>query len=684
MNLRCLTPSLPDATTGKQESKKPETRKKRSRKTVSGLHPRCGSEFFPSSDVFRFLAFSLFRFSASSFAALGLAVGFLAVGLAGCTDGRFELPRWPGLRPATSAPTTAPAVRIATTRMATDGGAAPAILEPSQGRPIILRPGDRFYFLLRLGDGAAGPRTVTLVHAFAEGVSFPLAEAGEAALQPQKHAAMILQVPADTPDGLYDLRTREGDRWLSARRCVKVVREFRKRFRFVHLSDMHIGDPTAPDFDPRLPEEINLLNPEFIIATGDFMDTASTGRVRGAWSITLEYLARFTAPVYVLCGEEDNESTFSPAVATSPIGSFDYGTHHGILLLNHARRAIDAGQIDFVRKDLADHPQSTFSFLAMNDDDPAVLRRIAMTDSPAAFLQANRVRMLICGGDSDWDGREYAETLADLPGLHYVRTHPASTCRRGRATGNSRYRVIEVDGEDVAFAYPAGDDGPVQRSVPAGGLGVTIVGDGADPPGSVSALVRNSLNQAFADCRVWLRLARRDDAQPRIAGGRLVRAWNDGSTWLCEVSIDLPDRGGLCVAASVDREPPAPLPVAVEFGADAQLRFKTAVTGNGLTYHTSNGRLVVVLRNTSTGPLTLRPVVRLQGQTLGVTTPEQFPWPLRIEAGKTIELPMRLLLAEVLPGRCYVQVSFQEDPLRRLHLHPVDLQRETPATRAAP
>jgi hypothetical protein len=584
--------------------------------------------------------------------------------------------------PATQRATTAPA---AGGQLAADTAAAPAILEPSQGRPIILRPGDRFYFLMRLGVEFNGETYISLVHSEVKEVYFPLALAGELHVQPQKHASMVLQVPADAPEGLYDLRVRGGGKTLTAPHSVKVVKEFKTRFRFVHLSDMNIGDPTAPDFDPRLPEEINLLAPEFIIATGDYMLPEAGSEGRTAWPAVLAYFARFRAPVYLLCGEHDDVAGFAPAAAASPIGSFDYGRYHGILLLNNASRPVDAGQMEFIRRDLAEHREPIFNFLAMNDDDPKVLNRLAGSEPPAAFVQANRIAVLICGGQSDWDGREYAATLRGLPGVHYIRTHAASTCRRGRATGTSHYRVIEVDNEDVSYVYPADQAcGPVQESIPAGDMGVTIADDGADPPRSALAVVRNGLNRPFAGCRVWVRLAKRDAVLPKVAGGRLVQALDGRTEWLCEISVDLPDRSGVRIAVSADREPPAPLPVAVEFAADDELDFAPEKTAAGLSYAASDGKLVVRLRNTSAEPLTLRPVVRLQGQVLTVTAPEQFRWPLSIGPEQAVEMPMKLLLPDVVEGRHYVQVYFQEDPLQRLYLHPAILRRmaSPPATRA--
>lgn len=606
-----------------------------------------------------------------------LWIVFLVIG--GC-DGPLA---WPGrLSPPApdTQPATAPAVREPASRPVADATGEPAILEPSQARPVILRPGDRFYFVMRLGEGFSGDAYVSMVHTRASEVYFAFLSAGQLRVQPQRHASMVLQVPAEAPEGLYDLRVRDGGRMLTARSSVRVVKEFKSRFRFVHLSDMNIGDPTAPHFDMRLPEEINLLAPEFIVATGDYRIATGVSGAGSPWAGVLDYFARFDAPVYMLCGERDDDAEFARVTGASPVGAFDYGQYHGILLLHHALRPLDAGQIDFVRRDLAEHRDAAFCFVAMNDDDPGVIRRLAGKESPAAFLQTHRVRMLLCGGDCDWDGREYAPVLASLPGLHYVRTHPASTTRIGRASGFSHYRVIEVNGEEASYAYPADrPDGLTQHSISAGALGVEMVGAEGDPPVTATAIIRNGLNQPFANCRVWVRLAKRGDARPRAAGGRLVQVLDGRAYWLCEVAVDVPDRGGVRAMVSVARDVP-PLPVAVEFEVDEELRFASNTAPDGLTYHTSDGKAIVRVRNIVERPVSLRPTVRLLGQTLTVTTPERFHWPLTLEPGTQVDLPMKLLLPGLVEGRHYLQVSLQDDPLQRLHLQPVLVRRAVPAT----
>ncbi|MBN1489523.1 MAG: hypothetical protein JXA69_06350, partial [Phycisphaerae bacterium] len=153
--------------------------------------------------------------------------------------------------------------------------------------------------------------------------------------------------------------------------------------------------------------------------------------------------------------------------------------------------------------------------------------------------------------------------------------------------------------------------------------------------------------------------------------------------WLCEVSVDVPDRGGVRVSASIDAPLPEPPPVTVKVVVDEPLVFMPTTTPTGLTYARSSGRLEVHLTNVSSGTVIVSPTVRLLGEILPVASPSRPAWPITIDAGKTITLRMNPVLANAIEGPHYVQVAFAEDPLGRLHLHPVLIERGAAATQPA-
>jgi len=551
----------------------------------------------------------------------------------------------------------------------------PAILDPTQGHPLILQHRDQFPFLMRLGTGIEGNVTLALRYRRVPSQTFDLSPVGDMAIFQQRYASMTLRIPDDLPAGLYDLLVKSQGQSLIARCSIKVVDSFKSKFRFVHLSDMTVGDPSAPAFDDRLVEEVNLLAPEFIVATGDY---TAWGRIlddETSWRHVLDNFARFDAPAYMACGDQDHEASYSKYVAQSPLGTFDYGGYHGILLWDHNHHPIDDLQIDFLRRDLEAPRNAVFTLIATHNDDLSFLDQLATRDLLADYLRLRKVKMVIAGGSDDWDHTEYVDRLQGLD-LHYVRTHQASTCLRGRATGVSHYRVIEVDGDRVSYVYPE-EDAPsgVDHSVPVGRLRVFRE---SSATGRVAVSIQNALNAPFTDACVWVQVAKLESARPQVAGGRLIQALDAGQSWVCQVAVDLPDKGGVKVLVTTDGSIPPPVPIKVAYEGDRELTFSGQHTKTGLHYHQSDQPVRISLTNTGDQPLQTYPVLRLNGGVLPIKVEGGDAWPIEIPASGQVTLSVRLLLARVSPGPHLMQIMFLEDPVRRVTVFPVTLARKQP------
>jgi len=138
-----------------------------------------------------------------------------------------------------------------------------------------------------------------------------------------------LCVPEDAPEELYDLVIANPGMRARSRRSVKVIPHYRNEYSFIHITDVHIGcckkyDEYArertPEVSPekifsRIAEEVNLLNPEFVIITGDIVTSAEgIARTRGGIESTfaqdefrdfMKILDRFEAPTFVIPGNHD-------------------------------------------------------------------------------------------------------------------------------------------------------------------------------------------------------------------------------------------------------------------------------------------------------------------------------------------------------------------------------------------
>ncbi len=157
-------------------------------------------------------------------------------------------------------------------------------------------------------------------------------------------------IPENTPTELYNLTltidTTEGIYTTTRPRAISIKDTISDSFTFIHLADFHIGDPRGLTENPReiigwkasrkTVEEINLLNPDFVIISGDL----TFGQLY-PFEYSYEYptcykiLQEFTVPTYLCPGNHDGyiqtfqdglkfwEEYFGPLYY-----SFDYNNTH--------------------------------------------------------------------------------------------------------------------------------------------------------------------------------------------------------------------------------------------------------------------------------------------------------------------------------------------------------------------
>lgn len=561
---------------------------------------------------------------------------------------------------------------------AVDEGPSTVIREPSQGRPIFVTPGEAFYFVMRLTAEVKGDVSFALLHSIETAIRVPLKPTTPPSYVNNEYCSLILQVPSTISAGLYDIQVKADGAVYSAPRSVKIVDAFKDKFRFVHLSNMNIGDLTAPNFDEMLPAEINLLAPEFVIATGDYTEWARARDDASSWPRVLKFFERFNAPIFMLCGSHDHEASFTRFVASKPIGTIDYGNYHGLLLLDHPGNPIDQdfSQVQWVEADLTRNRNKRFNFIASNSDELGLLDIWREGGNVQDFIRDHKIKLFLAGGATDWDFKEFAEKLSGIDGLCFARTHESSTSLRDRATGFSHYRVIEVDGDKLAFVYP-NDNAPenLQHSIPTGRLRAYFDGPNDGTLSTVAVTVQNALNQGFENAHIWLRIAKNPKGEkPTVAPGRLVQAIDCGKYWACDVAYDLPDKGAVRIIASADPKsiPPA-LPIEITLDGPREWAFANATTDFGLSYYESNAGASLKLTNKSGSRLSCWPVIRINGSQIN-PDPKSCPkLPLVLEPNKSVSIPLVLNLRRVSPGPHALQVHFLEDPLSRLSTFDVTL-----------
>jgi len=196
------------------------------------------------------------------------------------------------------------------------------------------------------------------------------------------------ELPAEAPPELYNLTmiVEETGDTFTAPKAVCVKEKLDGNFTFVHLTDFHIGDPRGLREKPlqtigwkaarRCVKEINLLNPDFVVITGDLVyGQLYPGEYRREYSKCWEILQEFDVPIYLCPGNHDGyvqmwedgfkywRKYFGPLYY-----SFDYGDAHFVCVnsydwIDKMRRAfffvplnwggcIREKQLEWVEKDL--------------------------------------------------------------------------------------------------------------------------------------------------------------------------------------------------------------------------------------------------------------------------------------------------------------------------------------------
>jgi len=587
----------------------------------------------------------------------------------------------PPSEPATAEVVKSPAAKKPSPRPTAQRRApATVIREPSQGRPIFITPGETFSFVMSLPAEFKGDVGFILQHALEPSVRIPVKPTTPPAYFNEEYCMLVLQVGAKVEPGLYDLEVRTEVGAYRAPHSIKVVNAFKSKFRFVHLSNMNVGDLTAPEFDEMLPKEINLLAPEFIIATGDYTEWSRARDDATSWKRVLTFLEKFSAPVYMLCGGHDHEASFTDFVASRPIGTIDYGDYHVLLLLDHPGNPIDQdySQIRWIEADLKRNRDKRINFIATNSDEMGLLDVWRQRGNIEQYVKDHNIRMMLAGGSADWDYKEFADKLRGLDEFHYVRTHQSSTCMRGRATGFSHYRVIEVDGDALSYVYSNDSAAErLQHSIPTGRLRAFFDAPNNGKSRRVGVTVQNALNQRFDGAKVWLRVAKNGRTQPSVAPGELLRVLDAGKHWACEVAFDLPEKGAVkIVAAAAPEDIPPPLPVVATLSGPRDWTFAAKSTDFGMSYFDCEAEVALELTNPGASPRTVWPVVRVNGSQVHLDRTVAPRLPLTLKAGETLSIPLALSLRRVSPGPHTVQVHFLEDPLCRLQTFDVTLAHQ--------
>lgn len=554
------------------------------------------------------------------------------------------------------------------------------VLSPTLGRPAFAEPGERLRIVAHLPEDARGPE-FHLTRGGARPMRIPLEIEGAELERLRTGGAAALRVPPRTLEGTYDLELRWAGGSAVEPHCVAVARVGRD-LRIVHLSNINIGDRGAPEFDPRLIDEINLLAPTLIVATGDYVD-ATCENPAAAWRRLVECFRAFDAPIVLACGDHDDFALYSQYVAPSPVGLTAVGPHRVLTLLDHGLAPIaqDAEQLRWIDSALAIPGFDGLTVVLAHSEFPGLLREWQQRGVLSRMIQSGHLALWFAGGHRDWDGREYRELIDAAAPLLYLRTQQSSSAVREGASGVSHYRIVDVSGNRVYMPADAATEPGVPPSLPTGRLSANVRGrnDASESVLTVSAV--NNHPFRLDGLAVRLRLRKEADAPPWCHGGRIERLADAGDAWEFRVRFDLPDKGAARIVAGVGPEPPGQK-LAVGFELAAVLRARRQYTSDGVSYLTAaNTSTRITVTNTGTAPAEVSPLVRLDGDLLAYHLansdgPYLTARPLRLEPGQAAALQLDLSALRVAPGRRELQVYLPGDAAEVPACYPLEVRIE--------
>jgi len=196
------------------------------------------------------------------------------------------------------------------------GDTLTVVMRPILSIPEIVTPGDSFTI-----EADAPPSTSGWSAALERGSRAHSLDVTDSAYQPDHERWFLTAVvPDGVPSELYDLVVEaEGGIRDDVAHAVAVRRAIEDDFYFIHITDTHLpthryyyqhgaeSDTTEMEDLRAVIDDINLINPAFVILTGDLVNEGELEDYLGwrAYTKAKRILGELEVPVYVVAGNHD-------------------------------------------------------------------------------------------------------------------------------------------------------------------------------------------------------------------------------------------------------------------------------------------------------------------------------------------------------------------------------------------
>ena len=371
------------------------------------------------------------------------------------------------------------------------------LLAPLLTMPTFVKQDENFTIIVQTSS-TYNLLTISIYNSFAEYQLAPLSTT-----LTEGKMFITVHVPKETLPRLYNLSIILGNKQFTEPHAVKVVTEFPSSFTFIQMTDTHVSFNSKKTVNintfRRAIEESNLINPAFVIITGDIVDGFTGDNGVAELNLFRNMLLEFQIPVYVLAGNHDygyivsgmTIDDYKNIVNPNLDYSFDYGNYHftvldsgpwtsllGIPADPPTTEGITDAQILWFEDDLKKSENATLRFVASHVpvvDAPPYEIMMHNVDKFKELLQKYNISIHFTGhthADAAFNinGKLLTEGEA-MPRPLFLQT--GSIAAWGDNT--KVYRIFYVNGTNIRYAYDANDNGipDAYSSIPVGNLRVT-------------------------------------------------------------------------------------------------------------------------------------------------------------------------------------------------------------------
>ncbi|MGB9589711.1 MAG: metallophosphoesterase family protein, partial [Candidatus Hydrothermia bacterium] len=394
---------------------------------------------------------------------------------------------------------------------------------PRLARPALAVPGDTIQVVFKT-PGPSSPLYLTLLSEFG---NIPVAHD-----DPQTQDTLYVAnafVPLGSEPGLYSLVINLPAGSDTQPNAVMIYGVWRDTVRFLHFTDMHIGNSARESQNcARAVREANLINPDFVIITGDIAEKGQVAESPGWYQEFLGITAGLRVPAFVVSGNHDwynwmyvgnEETNYLRIVNPYPDYSFSYGSLLHMLCLDTGPDNIyfdfdsycygfTPSQLSYIGQELSQHQAYPLLFAMMHGP---VIDRDDNDDSnkngKAEFISlalAYGLDIAIAGhthedrlflSDGTWVQGDMPDPMPETP--YFIQT--TTTCKAD--PGAVGYRFVSGDADGVIEFT---ESGSADRPLRLYNLEEAYY---YNPDSTSCAVVITNANpRCFYDGRVWPRM----------------------------------------------------------------------------------------------------------------------------------------------------------------------------------